>query len=88
MITAPDESYSAAEAAELLRKSERQILRYLANGRLGGSRASGRWLTTALQIWRFQGISDDMLENWRLFCRQESASSETTQNQQVAGAGE
>ena len=41
MIVAPDETYSAAEAGGILRRSERQVLRYLDSGRLRGSRASG-----------------------------------------------
>lgn len=69
MITPPDEIYTAAEAGEILRRSERQVLRYLTDGRLRGSKASGRWMVTALQIWEFQGIADEMMANWRAWCR-------------------
>lgn len=73
MIAAPDESYTAAEAGVELKRSERQVLRYLASGRLHGSRASGRWTVTALQIWTFHGIEDEMLKNWRAYCRETEA---------------
>jgi hypothetical protein len=37
MMVPPTETYSVAEAAKELRKSERQVLRYLTTGRLRGS---------------------------------------------------
>jgi hypothetical protein len=69
MIVAPDEPYTIAEAAEILVRSERQVLRYVSSGRLRGSRASGRWMVAALQVWEFQGIADEMLANWREYCK-------------------
>jgi hypothetical protein len=72
-VVPPDETYSAAEAGRILRKSERQVLRYLTSGALKGSKASGRWQITALQIWQFQGIAAEMLANWRMFCREYAA---------------
>ncbi len=69
MITAPDETFTATEAGAVLARSERQVLRYLNEGRLRGSRASGRWVVTAFHIWEFQGIADEMMENWRTYCR-------------------
>lgn len=69
MITPPDETYSTAEAAQLLRRCERQTLRYLTAGRLNGSRASGRWTVTALAIWRFQGVEQEMMALWSDYCR-------------------
>ena len=56
MLVPPTETYSVAEAAAELRKSERQVHRYLKDGRLRGSNASGRWAVTAMQIWEFQGV--------------------------------
>lgn len=88
MTPPPDESYSAAEAAEILRRSERQVQRYLASGRLGGSQASGRWMTTALHIWKFQGIAEDMLENWRAVCRHSEEMQKTVTDQTVPTSGE
>lgn len=89
MIVAPDETYSVAEAGGLLRKSERQVLRYLTNGRLRGSKASGRWTVTALQIWAFQGIADEMMACWRDYCRAaEPAPEKSEQNQQDTDSGE
>lgn len=81
MITPPDESYSASEAGEILGKSERQVQRYLVSGRLGGSRASGRWMTTALHIWKFQGIAEEMLKNWLATCCPSEPQAEKQQKQ-------
>lgn len=69
MIVAPDESYSTAEAGKILERSERQVLRYLTRGLLRGSKASGHWKVTALQIWEFRGIADAMMDSWRAHCR-------------------
>ncbi|WP_299358776.1 hypothetical protein [uncultured Paracoccus sp.] len=68
MIVSPDESYSVAEAGNILRRSERQV-RYLSGARLRGSKASERWTATALQLWGFRGIADEMMANWREYCR-------------------
>lgn len=68
MITAPDETFTVAEAGVVLERSERQVLRYLEAGQLRGSKASGRWMLTAFHIWEFQGIADAMMENWRAYC--------------------
>ena len=68
MILPPDETFTAAEAAAELDRSPKQVRRYLETGILGGSRASGRWTTTALDIWRYKNIADEMLENWRRYC--------------------
>lgn len=68
MILPPDETFTAAEAAAELNKSAKQVRRYLAKGILGGDRKSGHWTTTALDIWRFKNIADEMLENWRRYC--------------------
>ena len=88
MKTPPDESYTAAEAGDILGKSERQVLRYLSDGRLGGSRASGRWMTTALQIWKFQGIAEEMMHSWRVTCSQFAPSHETVIKQLLTESGE
>ena len=50
MIIAPDETFTAAEAAEHLRKSPRQVQRLLAREVLKGTRPDGRWSITALAI--------------------------------------
>ena len=82
MMVPPTETYSVAEAAAELRKSERQVLRYLTSGRLRGSNASGRWAVTAMQIWEFQGVAEEMMESWRTYClRLESKSDEVKQDQ-------
>lgn len=88
MIVAPDVPYSAAEAGVVLERSERQVQRYLASGRLRGSKASGHWTVTALHIWEFQGIADEMMENWRSYCRLSEVENETSENQQVTEHGE
>jgi hypothetical protein len=88
MINAPDDTYSAAEAGMVLERSERQVLRYLKEGRLRGSKASGRWTVTALHIWEFQGIADEMMTNWRAYCRLAEAEKEVIENQEVAESGE
>lgn len=88
MIAAPDEPYSVAEAGVVLARSERQVLRYLNKGRLRGSKASGRWTVTALHIWEFQGIADEMIENWRAYCRLAESEHEITENQTVTESGE
>lgn len=68
MILPPDEIFTASEAAAELNRSAKQVRRYLAAGILGGNRKSGHWTTTALDIWRFKNIADEMLENWRRYC--------------------
>ncbi len=68
MILAPDETFTTREAAEQLRKSERQILRYLNDGSLEGDRRNGRWQITALAIWKHQGIAQEMQEIWVDYC--------------------
>jgi hypothetical protein len=89
MIVAPDEPYTVAEAAQILVRSERQVLRYLTSGRLRGSKASGRWMVTALQVWAFQGIADEMLANWRDYCRAvDAAPQKNLENQQPEDSGE
>ncbi|MCZ4262606.1 hypothetical protein O4G76_17350 [Limimaricola sp. G21655-S1] len=88
MIIAPDATYTVAEAGVVLERSERQVLRYLEAGRLRGSRASGRWILTALHIWEFQGIADAMLENWRNYCRLAEQELEIKKNQDLTPSGE
>ncbi len=68
MILSPDETFSAREAAELLRKSERQVQRYLKDGTLAGERKNGRWQITALAVWKFQGIAQEMSDVWVEYC--------------------
>lgn len=68
MITAPDEIYSVAEAAQYLRKSERQVLRYLEAGKLSGCRPAGRWQIPAIALWSFQGIAEEMRSIWIEYC--------------------
>ena len=70
MIMPPDETLSAREAAELLRKSERQVQRYLTAGTLNGERKNGRWKITALDVWNYQGIAEEMQEIWVKYCVQ------------------
>jgi phage baseplate assembly protein gpV len=88
MIDAPDDTYSAAEAAVKLERSERQVHRYLDGGRLRGSKASGRWTVTALHIWEFQGIADEMMTNWRAYCRLAEAEQEVIENHKLSESGE
>jgi len=64
----PDETLTTAEAADELNMSERQVRRYLTAGKLNGSRDTGHWKTTVLDIWKFKGIEIEMLENWRRYC--------------------
>ena len=68
MIISPDETYSTREAATFLRKSERQVLRYLKDGRLQGQRPNGRWQITALALWKYQNIDADMTRVWVRYC--------------------
>ncbi|MFC3616105.1 helix-turn-helix domain-containing protein [Lutimaribacter marinistellae] len=68
MIVAPDEIYTTPEAAEFLRKSERQVQRYLKDGRLKAQWRNGRWQITALSLWKFQGIEQEMQSIWVDYC--------------------
>ncbi len=68
MIISPDETYSTREAATFLRKSERQVLRYLKDGKLQGQRPNGRWQITALALWKYQNIDADMTRVWVQYC--------------------
>lgn len=87
-IMAPDETFSVAEAAEMLRKSERQVLRYLTFGALKGSRASGRWQVAALHIWQFQNIAEDMMAQWQAYCRANLAADNSERKQAPGPLGE
>lgn len=87
-IFPPDQPHSVEEAGVVLCKSGRQVLRYLKSGALRGSRASGNWTITMLQIWQFQGIADEMMANWREYCRSISDQEETKQNQIDTDPGE
>ncbi len=75
MITAPDDTYSAEEAARQLRKSPRQVQRLLASKRLQGARPTGRWTVTALAIWRYLGIEAEMTALWIEYCQRAEAAS-------------
>ena len=68
MMMSPDEVLSAREAAQLLRKSERQVQRYLKVGTLHGARKNGRWQITALDVWKYQGIAQEMQAIWVEYC--------------------
>jgi len=68
MFTPPDEIYSARDAAEFLRKSERQVQRYLKSGKLKGTRPNGSWQITALALWKYQGIEQEMTDLWIKYC--------------------
>lgn len=69
MIIAPDDTYTPEEAAPLLRKSTRQVQRLLASGALKGTNPTGRWQVTALALWRFLGIEEEMTALWLEYCR-------------------
>lgn len=88
MIVAPDEGYTAAQTGEVLDRSERQVLRYLTSGKLRGSKASGRWTITAVQIWEFQGIAAEMMANWRAYCRLVDSEEEAKEKQIHTEPGE
>jgi len=68
MITPPDETYSTAEAASLLGVSERQCARYLADGLVRAQRPNGRWRVTALALWQYLGIDQEMMGLWLDYC--------------------
>lgn len=73
MILAPDDTFTAAEAAPHLRKSTRQVQRMLSAGLVHGVRRNGRWTLTALAIWRYHGIQEEMMKLWLEYCSQEAA---------------
>lgn len=63
-LTAPDDVFSTAEAAVLLKKSQRQVQRLLEKGKLAGIRPNGAWVVTAIAIWKYNGIEEDMRQLW------------------------
>lgn len=67
-LTAPDETFGTAEAAILLKKTQRQVQRLLDQGKLKGARPNGAWLIPAFAIWAYQGIEEDMLRLWTDAC--------------------
>ena len=69
LITAPDDTFTPEEAAPLLRRSPRQVQRLLASGKLKGTNPTGRWSVTALALWRFLGIEEEMTNLWLEYCR-------------------
>jgi hypothetical protein len=77
MIIAPDDTFTAAEAAPLLRKSTRQVQRMLNDGLVHGVQPNGRWTVTALAIWKYLGIDEDMIKLWLEYCTQEVAKQES-----------
>jgi hypothetical protein len=70
MITPPDETYSTAQAARLLDMSERQCARHLKAGLIKAHRPNGRWRVTALALWKYLGIEQEMLRLWLDYCSQ------------------
>lgn len=78
----PDAPLSISEAADELNRSERQVRRYLEAGKLKGSRSTGRWTLTALDVWRFKGIESEMLQNWRTYCIQLEARRENPNSEE------
>jgi len=68
MIVSPDETYTVADVAKILRKSSRQIQRYLDTGLLKGQRRRGPWQITAIALWKYQGIDQEMLDLWVTYC--------------------
>lgn len=68
MMISPDEPYSTKEAAEYLRKSTRQVQRYLTSGALKANKREGVWQITALALWKYQGIEQEMTDLWLRFC--------------------
>lgn len=63
-LTAPDEVFTSKEAAEFLNKSCRQTQRLLSSGKLAATRPNGRWVVSAISLWRYLGIADDMMRLW------------------------
>lgn len=76
MIVAPDETYSVTEVAEILRKSPRHVQRYLKDGLIEGRRPNGPWQVTALAVWKYQGIEQEMMDMWVTFCCRMAQSAE------------
>lgn len=68
MIIAPDDIFTPEEAGPHLRKSTRQVQRMLKNKELAGVFRNGRWNITAVAIWRYLGIEDEMVNIWIEFC--------------------
>lgn len=67
-IIAPDTVFSASEAADYMGRSTRQVQRYLDDGKLLGNRNTGRWQVTAMAIWRFRGVEEEMVSAWVDYC--------------------
>lgn len=63
-LTAPDEVFTSKEAAEFLNKSPRQTQRLLSSGKLKATRPNGRWVISAIALWHYLGIADDMMRLW------------------------
>jgi excisionase family DNA binding protein len=63
-LTAPDEIFTTQEAADFLKKSRRQVQRMLTSGVLEGTRPNGHWIISAIALWRYLGIADDMMRIW------------------------
>lgn len=67
-LTSPSQVFGTAEAADEMNLSPRQVQRLLKEGKLQGSRPNGRWVTSAVAIWRYQGIEADMRDYWTDSC--------------------
>lgn len=63
-LTAPDEIFTSQEAADYLGKSRRQVQRLLTSGKLNAARPNGRWVISAISLWRYLGIADEMMRLW------------------------
>lgn len=85
MIVAPDETYSVTEVAEILRKSPRQVQRYLEKGLIAGRRPNGPWQVTALALWKYQGIETDMMDLWVTYCCRMAQSDDQNNNDKSNG---
>ena len=78
-IARPDEQFTTLEAAEYLGKSQRTVQRLLVSKELHGEQRNGEWTITALALWRFLGIEEDMKDLWvralRDRCRKDNENS-------------
>jgi len=44
------------------------VQRYLKSGKLKGIRPCGPWQITALALWKYQGIDQEMTDLWIKYC--------------------
>jgi len=83
-IEAPSDVYTIDEAADRLNCHPRTVQRRLKSGALEGWNPDGPSTITALAIWRYLKIDEDMTDAWIKYCLMSEAARRKTEDEDGA----